>query len=202
MWAVVEGDQIIQLIEKPHTVRVQGKLWPRGIFRHWSDERLAAIGILPVEVADLSPEFHVRTGEQFQVLTDRVLLEYTYSPLPVDDVRDAAHERINRWKQRKQDGVFTHEGSEYQCDPRSRDFIIGRALDAFISLSQSLPFSIEFRDAENVDHSLNASQMIGLARAAATHVQHWHDEAKALKDQVDAALTVDEILTILSSLEE
>ena len=203
MWALVKDGAVVETIMAPKSITApDGTVYPAQIFKLWSPEALRAIGLFPVEVQKVErPDLHRLTGFENIVEPDRVVRVPLYTPLPLEDAKARARARINAWKQGRQDGNFTHDGAEYQCDPRSREFITGASLDAFMAKMAGVPFTIVFTDATNTQRTLDADAMIALGRAAKAHVEHWHIQGLAKKEQVEQAVTVGQILTVLASLE-
>lgn len=202
MWAVVKGEGDYEIIHSPRGfVDANGRTHPPDVLTRWTIGELLEISVYPVERVLVPQPLHNIVGESYQLLEDKLIIEDAWEPLPLDDAKEKVRARVNQWKQVKQDGNFVYNESEFQCDERSRGFIMGRALDAFIALSLGQEYSIVFRDAANVDHTLTAEQMIELGKAAAAHVQHYHDEATMLKSTIDAATSVSDLLPIWESLE-
>lgn len=201
MWALVKEGTVVRIFRQPQAFRDnRNKTHFKDVFTRWSAEELAAIDVYPVEEIDEAPAYSVKTGTKTTFDGTKVTLEVTYEQMPLETIKKMTLKRINRWKQRQQDGMFEYGGNTYQCDPRSRDFIMGRSLDAFIALSLQQEYTVTFRDADNVDHELTAQEMIELGKAAADHVQHYHDTAKALKDTVAEAQSFEDLATVLDTI--
>lgn len=81
-------------------------------------------------------------------------------------------------------------------DALSRSNISGAALGALIAQSASAPFSMEWTAKDNSVHTLDAAQMIALGLAVLSHVNAAHDNARALRAEIEAAAAVTELLTI------
>lgn len=81
-------------------------------------------------------------------------------------------------------------------DTLSRSNISGAVLGALIAQSASAPFSIEWTAKDNSVHTLNAAQMIALGLAVLSHVNAAHDNARALRIEIEAAADVPTLLTI------
>lgn len=202
MWGIVNEDgEVQQILWSKQSFNSRGYLHPAQVLELWSPEELRSIGVYPAILVSEVKRYHIYEEERVSFDGERVVVEHVYKPMPLEDAKERAREDVNLWKQYKQDSVFEWRGHPFQCDPRSRDFIIGRALDAFIAHSLGQPYSIEFRDANNVDHTLDAPGMIDLGKAAAAHVQYYHDEAKLIKAQIDNAGSVDELISIMEGID-
>lgn len=202
MWGIVKDGEVQEILRTPRMfIGSDGNRHLKSVFELWSLEELAQVGCFPAIVADDPKPYSRRIGENWYFDGERVVIEHRYEDVPIEEARAQANLLVNLWKQRMQDGTFEYGGSTFQCDPRSRDFILGRCLDAFISMAAGQPYQILFRDAANIDHQLDAQGMIGLGRAAAEHVQLYHDKAKVFKEQIALAQTVDEIRALTAGIE-
>lgn len=199
MWALVKDNKVLEVIERPRMfVDINGYTRFKSVFDLWPNSDLKQIGVYPLEIVDTSPsKFHKFSGFTYTIGEDKVTKTVEYQEIALEDAKKLAQNMLNVWKQRKQDGTFEWYGFNWQCDPRSRGFITGRALEAFMTLSLGQQFEVNFRDADNTDHTFDAQQMIDLGKAAAEHVQYWHDEAKSIKGLVANAASVSAIIDLL-----
>ncbi|VFR43412.1 hypothetical protein ANDA3_3077 [plant metagenome] len=84
---------------------------------------------------------------------------------------------------------FSHQGVRYDSDPKSRQRIA-----ALLSVSLAdAGFSTPYITADNTVVTLGAVALAGLASAAAQHESTLVFQARALKDQVLVATTVEAI---------
>lgn len=209
MWAEVRDNQVHKVFEAPHGFRdANGVLHDRSIFTRWTSGELKAVGILPLVLMGEKPtEFHVDLTSldpqeaDFTIEEDQVVLERTFGVRPLEDVKEIAHKRITVWKMEKQDSPFEYDGSMYQCDPRSRTFITGVAVEAMLAKLTNQEYELLFTDATNVDHILNADETIALGEAAAAHVKSYHEQAKVFKQNVNKATDVFEVVAVLDQLD-
>lgn len=205
MWALVNDDEVVRVFHKPEEFRDRnGILHTPAIFQYWTNEELAAIGVFPAEITNIErpSRFHIRSDDfTFQVENDKVLLAYVYVLPELEDIKQQALEIVNNWKVSKQDGLFQYDGYDFQCDPRSREFITGAALDAYMSVDDP-NFVQPFTDANNNTHEFSALQMIAMAKAAKANVEYWHMEALIKKASITFAETFEDVLAIVEPLLE
>lgn len=208
MWVEVREGQIHRVFREPHGFRdANGILHDRSIFDRWTPAELEAVGIYPVTILGEKPtEFHIETTpakpepSDLTFEEDHGVLVRTFEPRPLVEVKEIANKRITIWKMEQQDKPFEYAGNLYQCDSRSRTFITGVALEATLAKIAAQPYQLVFTDADNVDHTLDADEVIALGQTAAAHVKHWHEESKILKQAVNEAVDVFEVAAILEPL--
>ena len=205
MWALVKDGQIEKVFEYPQSFRDNnGVLHPSNIFEVWTEQELKDISVYPVENegAEQPSRFHVHTGYDYTFDGTKVVRTSIWTPIELEVAKESALLTIEEWKRGHQDSTFEWNDAWWQCDQRSRDFILGRSLDAFIAvMTLQEDYTVTFRDADNVDHVLTAQQMIELGRAAAAHVQYWHDQAVIKKNAVKEAEDLETLVQILEELE-
>lgn len=117
--------------------------------------------------------------------------------LTLDDYKALKRNSINRLRSGSEFGGFTHEGHEFDSDQTSQSKIQGAVQMALLAKSSGQPFSIEWTLADNSVRALNADEMIGVGLALGEHVNSIHIKARALKDQVAAAQTKEELDAIV-----
>lgn len=204
MWAVVEDNEVIRVITKPtQSVRgTDGVLRPPSLLTKSEPTELRAVGIYPVIQVDQSnkPLHRLTSKPVYTITATHVEQEWETQPMLLEEAKELVRKTINIKKQKKQDGNFVFGENEFQCNARSRDFILGRALDAFIAINTDTSFAKDFTDANNISHTLDASETIALARAAAEHIETWHEWAQDLKTQVQSATSVDELEDLLETV--
>lgn len=206
MWAEIKNGEVTRYFPVARGFRdMYGCLHPKSVFTRWNTDQLRAIGIYPVEVISHPHRLYSKADESaatVEITEEKVIHTVAYEPLPLETAKEITLQEINRQKRVRQDGGFEFNGAMFQSDDRSRSFIAGAALEATIALMNSTPYQIEFRDAENEDHLLDAAGMIALGQALAAHIKFWFEWAKEQKAEVDAATTFDEVKEIYDNLIE
>lgn len=203
MWAVVENNKVVRTVTgSKQSVRcTDGILRPPTQLNKMTNEELRAVGVYPLIDNNELPPLHSK-GEPVLTIKEEYV-ERTWQAVPVDLELAKAHvrQRINNIKAEKQDGVFEFDNTTFQCDQRSRDFIMGASIKALIAqVAGNVEFSMTFTDAENKDHVYDAVTMIALGEAAAAHVEQWHEWGKDKKQSLDNATTIEDVINILESL--
>lgn len=203
MWVLVQNNEVVRVFSIPASFRdKQGILHPKEAFEAWTPEELRAKGIYPLVTDDSgapSP-FHRPSGVTYDIAQEFVTEIRQWSPIPLEAAKLQARQIINSWKVQHQDSTFEYDGKTFQCDPRSRQFISGASLDAFISKDDP-EFVQYFTDADNETHAFTADEMIELGKAAKAHVEYWHLQAVTKKALIDAAETIEDLITALSDVD-
>lgn len=96
----------------------------------------------------------------------------------------------------KEYGGFSWDGSLFDSDPQSQLRIQGGVSLAQMALANNQPFSIDWTLQDNTVRTLNGTEMIGVGLALANHVTTLHGISRILKQQVDAASTLQEVEAI------
>lgn len=114
-------------------------------------------------------------------------------------VPDIPKAKADKWTQlkttrdQKESGGFTWDTSAFDSDPMSQIRIQGGVSLAQMALANNQPFSIDWTLQNNTVRTLNATEMIGVGLALASHVTNLHGIGRILKQQVDAASTLQEV---------
>lgn len=94
-------------------------------------------------------------------------------------------------------GTFTINETTISIDARAQarlQMAYNLAVDA---KAAGTAFSIEWSDVNDAAVTLNANQTIALAKAVFQHIQSLHDTARALRAQIRAATTAEEVAAIV-----
>jgi len=89
MWALVEEQEIKQILTRPKALLIADINYPQNIFMLWSSEELQAIGIYEVVVDNSNlkdPGYYINTNQSFDFANDVVTASYgTATPKALDD---------------------------------------------------------------------------------------------------------------------
>lgn len=117
-----------------------------------------------------------------------------------DAVLDAAKKemrrRINAERDLQEVKPFSYLGKRFDADERSVTRIMGAVQAAQAALAAGAPFSVDWVCADNTIVTLDAQQVIALPEALTQRVYAVHMHARALKADVDAAASLDDLAAI------
>ena len=128
------------------------------------------------------------------------LFDYTtkqwVDPRTLDDHKSAKWKEIKRQRDIAEFATFTYNNMEFDGDLDAQ-----RRLAAYISVSKSSiaagqPFEAEFTLANNTNVTLTAQDFVGIELAKVQAVAATFNHASALRAQIDAATTVQEVEVI------
>ena len=114
-------------------------------------------------------------------------------PRTLDDHKSAKWKEIKRQRDVAEFATFTYNNMEFDGDLDAQ-----RRLTAYISVSKSSiaagqPFEAEFTLANNTNVTLTAQDFVGIELAKVQAVAATFNHASALRAQIDAATTVQEV---------
>ena len=117
-------------------------------------------------------------------------------PRTLDDHKSAKWKEIKRQRDVAEFATFTYNNMEFDGDLDAQ-----RRLTAYISVSKSSiaagqPFEAEFTLANNTNVTLTAQDFVGIELAKVQAVAATFNHASALRSQIDAATTVQEVEAI------
>lgn len=117
-----------------------------------------------------------------------------------DAVLDAAKKemrrRVNAERDLQEVKPFSYLGKRFDADERSVTRIMGAVQAAQAALAAGAPFSVGWVCADNTIVTLDAQQTIALPAALTQRVYAVHLRARALKADVDAAASLDDLAAI------
>lgn len=164
-------------------------------------EYLISLGLYPATIVDSPPtRYHSESARQYSLVGNTVEVTRAWSTPPIEDIRASACTHINLWKVQKQDGGFSYAGAVFDSDQRSRANITGAVLKAVLAAQSGQTMSIDWTDQNNVSHTMDGPQIIGLGLAAAAHVENYHVVALAKKADVANAATAVDVEAIINGL--
>lgn len=94
-------------------------------------------------------------------------------------------------------GGFTHDGMSFQSDDVSQRNIQGAVQLATLAAASNQPFSIGWTLTDNTTVSLTGDQMIAVGLALGAFVQAQFSKGVALRAQIEAATTPEEVQAIV-----
>ncbi|MDC8756269.1 DUF4376 domain-containing protein [Janthinobacterium fluminis] len=100
---------------------------------------------------------------------------------------------IKARRDRVEAGGFDCAGGRYDSDQRSAQRIAVAAQSALAQRAAALPYTVAWILADNSVRQLDGAGMIAVADALAEHVDAAFSTARALRDQVDAAATIEQV---------
>jgi len=110
--------------------------------------------------------------------------------------------KLERWAQIKvareatEFGGFVWDGSTFDSDAISQSRIMGAVQLALLAMSAEQPFSIAWTLADNAVRTLEAAEVVAVGVALGTHVATQHATARALREQIYAASTPEDVEAI------
>lgn len=110
--------------------------------------------------------------------------------------RAQAWSRIKSARESVEFGSFALGGNVFDGDSESQRRIQGAAQLATLAQATGQPFSIDWTLADNTQVTLTAAEMIGVGVALGQHINEAHGIARALRTQIDAANTPEELEAI------
>ena len=117
-----------------------------------------------------------------------------YAPQnPLDDLKAAKREEINKARDAAEQGGFEYLGKVFDSDPVSCQRIALASQTALISKQASQEFSVEWTCQDNSKILLSADDTIGLSVALTQWSNICHVKASELKALVDQATTQEEV---------
>lgn len=115
------------------------------------------------------------------------------------DLRNLEDAKAETWTQIKADrdaeiyGGFVWDGSKFDTDPISISRVQGAVQLATIAMSQGQPFSIDWTLFDNSTRTLSATEMVQVGVALGVFVTTIFAAGVTLRDQINAATTLDQV---------
>lgn len=113
--------------------------------------------------------------------------------ITLDEAKRSRRELINRYRDAAEFGTFTWDGSAFDCDPESRNKIMGVVVRAVLAMNTSTPFEEQWTLADNTVRTLSAEDIVQIGMTLAAHVSSVHAISRTLKSQIEAAQTIEEV---------
>lgn len=118
---------------------------------------------------------------------------------PLDDLKAAKREEINKARDAAEQGGFEYMGKVFDSDPVScqRISCAAQAMQAVVVAEGQPEPTITWTCQDNSTIDLTPAELMGLVQALAMHSNSCHEKATALKLQIEAAETAEEIDQII-----
>jgi hypothetical protein len=117
-------------------------------------------------------------------------------PRTLDDLKSDQWELMKAARETAEFGGFTWDGSDFDSDSESQRKIQGAVQMALIAAAASQPFSIDWTLADNTVRTLSGADMINVGLAMGTFVSGIYEQGRALREQIDAATTPEQVQAI------
>lgn len=114
----------------------------------------------------------------------------------LDDLKIASWVAVKAARSAVEGGTFVWDGSTFDCDAASTSRVMGAVQLASMALSAGLPWSIDWTLSDNTVRTLSAQDMLGVGAALGTQVAQAFATARALRAQIDAAQSAEELAGI------
>ena len=115
----------------------------------------------------------------------------------MQEAKDAAKLRVNEWRDAAERNGFSAYGKTIDSDDKSIQRLLGASQAAVIAKQLGQPLSIEWTCADNTTLIMDADMLIEIPVILAQTADALHQKARALKAQIDAATTLNEIAAIV-----
>jgi len=97
MWARVKASQVIEIINSPKAMNINGTQYPSTIFRLWSASQLKAIGLYSYSLTGMKDSFYYNMGSITHKVDDSagtVVGTYSSSAKPMSGLKEAWVDKI------------------------------------------------------------------------------------------------------------
>lgn len=112
-------------------------------------------------------------------------------PRNIDDFKAERWAAVKAARRAAELGGFTWDGSRFDSDAASQSSIQLAVQSAITSPAEG--FSIDWTLSDNTRRALSAADMVAVGRALAAHVAAQHATARALREQIDSASSIEEV---------
>ena len=146
MWASIMGEQLVEIINTPKGMTINGIQYPVSIFtRAWTDAARKAIGIVPYVYTgnSINNMFYKTTEASPTVEADRVVVSRTQTALNLDNIKAPMKDKINflisstpaqtDWyhiRKIETDEAIPADISKWRSDLRAKAVALETAIDA------------------------------------------------------------------------
>ena len=146
MWARIMGEQLVEIINTPKGMTINGIQYPVSIFtRAWTDAARKALGIVPYVYTgnSINNMFYKTTENAPTVEADRVVVTRTQSTLNIDNIKATMKDNINSvisgtlaqtdWyhiRKIETDEALPADISKWRSDLRAKAIALETAIDA------------------------------------------------------------------------
>jgi len=151
---------------------------------------------LPVEEvnANYNPTTQIRTGPSYEIQTDKVIATYTVEDRNLDDVKADRKTYIESKRDIAENEDIVYGGKTYQCDEKSRSALNIRKSTTLET--GDLPADFKWINKDNSKTTFGVADIKDLGLAMANRSNEVFIKARDLKDQIDVATTINEVMAI------
>lgn len=203
----------VTIIQDDGIVGIDGEFRPVDLSD--LDERIHAIqynsvsGVGHIEFdADLDPRLpNQPLGKaKFDKLFGRYVKRWRAAgeppPMTLEEARESKRQQINSKRDNLEQGGFPYLDKIIDSNPVSVQRMSVAALTAQMALATGQPYIIRWTTQDNSIIELDAHGVLGMPVALAVYGNELHEIAKTLKEQLDAATTIEEIKAVPVWIEE
>lgn len=165
---------------------------PAGWVTSATPEELEDVGV--VQAAD-----PVRPDDTFYYVSENEDGSFSAVTKPIEMLRATIWNRIKDARKAHLDSGFTFAAMHIDSDEASRALVVGAVLSAQIALlteGTSTSWSKNWTMADNTVAVLSASDMVAIGRALDQHVQSVYDRGVELRNAVNSATTLEDLLAL------
>lgn len=120
--------------------------------------------------------------------------------MSLQDKKESAWDVVKLQRDAREFGPFTYNGNTFDGDEAAQRRINLAVLGAQSALASGQPWSIDWTLADNSVVTLSAGDIVGVAEALGASIASAHEWARGLREQIDAAQTVEQIESVLAGL--
>lgn len=98
MWARLESNTIVEILNRPKALNIGGTQYPSNIFSMWSNSELATIGIVPVTIDNTNlkdKKYYINTNQSFAYDTETGVATASYGTATAKDLAELKTEKKN-----------------------------------------------------------------------------------------------------------
>lgn len=111
-------------------------------------------------------------------------------------LRDARWSQIKAQRDAVEFGGYTWDGSTFDSDRESQARIMGAVQMAVLAAAAGQPFAIAWTLADNTVRTLSGADMVAVGLALGQHVATAHAVGRAMREQIEAAQSAEDLATI------
>lgn len=152
-----------------------------------TDEQLAELGITK-HPDPVKPDY----DQAYQRISLDDSGEYAITELPLEEVKANKTNDINAKRNEAMNSGFVYNDNTFDSDETS----IGRINSVFTFATHDPEHTQDFITADNKTVTLSNADCLALGYAAGVHIQTQVFTARALKDAVAAATTIDDVIAV------
>jgi hypothetical protein len=193
MWAKVSNNTIEYITNRRDPLdTANGKIsW--NTFLILPPEEKLALGFLPVHTANQPNTLYYTFTSTYEVKDGYVQEILITQERELSAIKTQLKQQVTNLRDNKINGGYTHNLHTYQTDLDSRLNIAGAVTLAQI-LNINFPSDFTWRDVDNNDVPMTATEVIQFGAAVGGFVNQIHQASKTHKNAIDAITTHNELL--------